>query len=467
MEVKRYLHHGLFLLILLGFAISKATHLDVPFFWDESWVYGPAVNVMADNALTLLPGSFPLEHSRGHPLLFHLLGAIWINIFGNSLVAMHAYALSISMLFICCFNVIISQLISKTVALASCALLVFQPIFYAQSSMVLPEVLLSFLCFLSLWTCYKKKWLLYVLFASLAIWTKESAVAFIICLTGALLITFIKNRTFSVKETLLVISPLLSFFIFMLCNKAAFGWYLYPEHTGMLTLELAPLFGKIKAIFHDIFVQQKRLPLTLLAAGSAIFLLARNTKLLKNDLLIFFAVPIVGFSLFSAINFYTVRYILVIFPLAIVLISWFVVEVLDDKQIWLALLVSGFMIHSIVQLFDRRSIRDIDLSYLDYGPTQLDVIDFMETNRLYDESIHTGFLTGTALTQKYGGYRNSDQEFTKVNQEMSPDQNYFIFSSLEPHHHRDRVIDHPESKLLKTASKGNVKFEIYLLKASL
>jgi len=178
-------------------------------------------------------------------------------------------------------------------------------------------------------------------------------------------------------------------------------------------------------------------------------------------------IPIIGFSIFSAINFYTVRYILTIFPLAIVLISWALVESLRQKQIWLGLIVLGFMIHSIVQLFDRRSIRDIDLSYLDYGPTQLAVVDYMESNQLYSASIHTGFLPGTALTQKYGGYRNTDIPFDNVNKELSPKENYFIFSRLEPHYLRDKIINHPDSKLLKIFNKGNVEFEIYLLEGTL
>jgi len=463
----KHLHHGLFLIILIAFIISKATHLDIPYFWDESWVYGPAVNVMGELGPTLLPAHFPLEHSRGHPLFFHFLGGIWIMLFGNSLVSLHSFALSIAFLHIVAFYLISWQLISKIVALAACALLIFQPIFYAQASMVLPEILLSFLCFLSLWACYQKRWLSYFIIASLAIWTKESAVAFIICLFGAAIVNNLTRRVFSAKVLVLTLSPIVSFLVFIVCNKVTFDWYLYPEHTGMLTLELDPFIGKLKAIAQNIFLDQKRLPLTVLGGIALLFLVAKNSDIFKNDLLIYLSIPILGFSIFSAFNFYTVRYILTIFPLVLLLIAWLITETLKKKQLWLSLIITGFMVHSIIQLFDKRSVRDIDLSYLDYGPTQLSVIAFMEENQLYKESIHSGFLTGTALTQKYGGYRNTAQQFTKVNKEMSPVRNYFIFSKLEPHHHHDKIIIHPKSKLLKSFSKGNVRFEIYELEGSL
>jgi len=462
----KYLVNGLFLTILLAFVISKSTHLDIPYFWDESWVYAPAVNVMADLGPTLNPASFPLEHSRGHPLLFHFLGGSWISIFGNSLTSLHAYALSISVLFISAIYIIITRLISKLVALASCALIIFQPIFYAQASMVLPEILLSFLCFLSFWTCYKRKWLSYFIFASLAIWTKESALAFIICLCGATIFINFKHK-WNIKEIILSALPIFSFVVFLVCNKLAFGWYLYPEHTGMLTLELSPFIGKLKAIFMNILVDQKRLPLTVSGLIASVFLIIKDRSAFKSDLFIFLLVPTIGFSIFSALNFYTVRYILTIFPLVIILITWLVVEALKDRKIWLAILVIAIMTHSIIQLFDKRSVRDIDLSYLDYGPTQLEVVKYMEANQLYDESIHTSFLTSTALTQKYGGYRNTDQVFTRVNQGMDKEQNYFIFSKLEPHHHRDKVVGNPKSKLLKSYRKGNVSFQIFLLEGSL
>ena len=460
-------YHILFILVLLCFAVSKMTHLDVPYFWDESWVYAPAVNVMADLGPTMYAGSFPLEHSRGHPLFFHFLGGSWVTIFGNSLVSLHAFALMLSIAFISSIYIFVGRIISVEVALASCILLIFQPLFYAQSSIVLPEMLLSFLCFLSLVFLYQKKWVAYFLAASLSIWTKESAIAFVLCLGGAHFLAMLIDRKFSIKELLLCLLPLISFILFIALNKIAFDFYLYPEHTGMLTFESSAILGKLKAIFINILYDQKRWPLTIAALASLMYLAVQKNLILKNSLLIYLVIPIIGFAIFSSLNFYTVRYVLAIFPLVIIIISWFIVTVLKQKPVLLWILIFAFTTHSIIQLFDRRSISDTNLSYLDYGPAQLEVIKYFEENNLYQSPIHTGFLTSTGLTNKDAGYRSTETSFTEVNQEMNDNQNYFIFSSVEPHYLKEKVLAHPNKIKLKDIRKGNVFFEIYLIDGKL
>ena len=64
--------------------------------WDEIWVYAPALTEMAEIGPTLLPGVLDAELSRGHPLLFHFLGGVFINLFGDELTTFRLYALLIS-----------------------------------------------------------------------------------------------------------------------------------------------------------------------------------------------------------------------------------------------------------------------------------------------------------------------------------------------------------------------------------
>jgi len=463
-----YLQHQLlFIVILLGFIISKLTHLHVPYFWDESWVYAPAVNTMAELGPTLNPSSFPLEHSRGHPLLFHFLGGIWIKIFGNSLYSLHAFALSISTVFICIIYFYLRKSISVELAIVSIVLLVFQPIFYAQASMVLPEILLALLGFLSLVFLYHNHWIAYIITGSLAIWTKESALAFILCLFCARLIVMIKHKEFSASELLLTAVPMLSFVLFLLINKLSFDFYLYPEHTGMVSLEPRVVLGKLKAIFENVFIDQKRFGLSLISLIACSYLAGKKSKLFEEDFLIYLLVPIIGYSVFSSINFYTVRYILTIFPLVIILMTWILVSALSDRKIWLLSVILAITTHTVIQLFDRRSIADINLSYLDYGPVQLETVQYFEDNNLYDSPIQTGFLPSTGLTNIHAGYRSTKEQFTSVNTEMSDGDNYFIFSSVEPHHLKDTVINNPKSKKIKHIRRGNVEFEIYLLRGKL
>ena len=85
-----------FIAAAILFAFLSFPLIDVPFYWDEIWVYAPALTEMAEIGPTLLPGVLDAELSRGHPLLFHFLGGIFINLFGDDLTTFRLYALLIS-----------------------------------------------------------------------------------------------------------------------------------------------------------------------------------------------------------------------------------------------------------------------------------------------------------------------------------------------------------------------------------
>ena len=78
--IKKNIHLITVILAIIAFIIYKMPHLSLPYYWDEAWVYGPAVRLMEQTGLSLLPDALPVYYSRGHPLLFHFLGASWIKI---------------------------------------------------------------------------------------------------------------------------------------------------------------------------------------------------------------------------------------------------------------------------------------------------------------------------------------------------------------------------------------------------
>lgn len=87
-------------LVLVIFTILKIPHLLYPFYWDESWPYVPAIKAMYHHGISLLPNSIDPIISRGHPLFFHAIGALWMNIFGTSNLSLHCFALFISVSFL-------------------------------------------------------------------------------------------------------------------------------------------------------------------------------------------------------------------------------------------------------------------------------------------------------------------------------------------------------------------------------
>src|SRR5688572_9942500 len=125
------------------FAAAKIPHLLLPFFWDEAWPYSTGVFYMYSQGLSLLPGSVPFDISRGHPLFFHFMAALWMKIFGTSVV--HMFPLLVSILLIVCIYFFCVEFFSEAVALGSCLLMMVQPVFFSQSGMLLPEILVALL----------------------------------------------------------------------------------------------------------------------------------------------------------------------------------------------------------------------------------------------------------------------------------------------------------------------------------
>jgi hypothetical protein len=87
----------LLFLVLCIFTLLKIDHLSIAFYWDESWVYAPAIKMLYQHGVSILPNAIPVDFSRGHPLLFHAAYVLWMKVFGPSNYAMHSFALGISL----------------------------------------------------------------------------------------------------------------------------------------------------------------------------------------------------------------------------------------------------------------------------------------------------------------------------------------------------------------------------------
>ena len=161
-------------LVLIIFMICKLPSLSYPYYWDESWPYAPAIQAMYHHGISLSPSAIDPELSRGHPLFFHAIAAAWVNIFGSSHLSMHSFALTISLLFLIAIYETGLRLFNQRVAVMGVLLVATQVCFFIQSSFVLFEVLVAFLCFLSIVLYSRDKYFLTALCLCLLFYTKES-----------------------------------------------------------------------------------------------------------------------------------------------------------------------------------------------------------------------------------------------------------------------------------------------------
>lgn len=126
--------------IALSFILYKWSHLSLPCYYDESWVYYPAIRYMYENGLSSIFDASAVEYLRGHPVLFHVLGMIWMKVIGTSAFSIHVFALA----FFASSLFIIFRLLRKysNVYVETGLILAinFQSNFIIQSSLALPEL---------------------------------------------------------------------------------------------------------------------------------------------------------------------------------------------------------------------------------------------------------------------------------------------------------------------------------------
>ena len=90
------IYHALLGVLIAAFVLLKLEALTLPFFWDEAWVYLPAIRTMAEQGPSIMPGSIDADLYTGHPLLFYFMASTWIKMWGYSLPIAHSFPLLIS-----------------------------------------------------------------------------------------------------------------------------------------------------------------------------------------------------------------------------------------------------------------------------------------------------------------------------------------------------------------------------------
>jgi len=220
------------IVVLVLFILFKIPHLLLPFFWDESWPYVPAIKQMYLNGVSLLPGAINVDLSRGHPLFFHALGAIWMHIFGTSNFSLHSFALFISLLLLVTVFEAGYRIFNHRVAAISLLLVATHVSFFAGSAFVLLEILVALLAFLSIYLYVKEQFLLATLALTALFLTKESGLiaGFVIGMDALIALfntkTALKTRILKLMPVTIACIVIAAFFILHVHGID----YLFPLH---------------------------------------------------------------------------------------------------------------------------------------------------------------------------------------------------------------------------------------------
>lgn len=462
--LKKYLNYIILLAALLAFVLFKIPHLSLPYYWDEAWVYGPAVRLMAQNGLSLLPDALPVHYSRGHPMLFHFLVAGWLQLFGNTVLASHMFALFVSIFLVAALYFVGKDLFNEKIALASVLLLLMQPIFLAQSGLVLPEVMLALFALLSIYFFLRKKMLWYFISASLMLFTKETGVAIVFV---AFILEIIRqsatlfSQAWATIRTLFVVgSPVLVLFAYLLLQYFYQGWFLFPEHTGYVTFDIATVWDRLTEGYGAyIFIYQGRNLLLFSALLLLIYALIRKLKFEhKTELFSLFAF-IVGFMLVSSVNFFSNRYIMSIIPIFLLLTFGIIVQILKNKY-----LLIGFTLLAIGLQFPvlmKQSNSDHNLGYVNAVKANVEMVNFITSLQIQDKTIYADFNTQHILKNPLCGYLEKGSQLNNIVYPFSENADYYIFSNYDTPKSEWDLPEKHNLELIKRFENGQAWISVY------
>ncbi|MFZ1691923.1 MAG: glycosyltransferase family 39 protein [Flavobacteriales bacterium] len=469
------------LMMLCAFAVFKSSHLDLPYYWDEAWVYAPAITAMHDEGVSLMPWAIPPELSRGHPLFFHAVGAVWMNLFGDSFTAMHALPLFLTLLLVVATYRLGALLTDEATGFFAALLVCLSETVLAQSSLLLPEILLALLLVLSV-TAYlqRKPWIFMISFTA-ALWTKETAIVAFVALLITHAWSFRDEHAWADRKAwrqwlLLIIAPVIVASSYFIVQRWSLGWFLFPEHVGMITWSKEDIAYKAREAFVMAFetegVQWLTLtgtiaaPLLILrqrpvmaplaafcftasikilwgrwpvpsslqliavaaAVATGIWLLARLARYQAPNTaspILLFGFCCVGLWAFSALNFYTPRYLLPIHPFLVIGTLAALKSTVLGSRSWVvpasSLAIAVVMMSS---LGTDGHVGDTRLNYRDAISVHRDRIQYCTEKNLHDAHIMASFIDVHYMTHPESGYLQGSPVFTELATELHTDTEY-------------------------------------------
>ena len=426
---QKKIYHGLFATTIVALLVFKWGDLHLPFFWDELGVYSRAAHHQFINGISLLPSSLPPELSRGHPLLFTFMNALAWRVFGEHVFAAHLFCFSISVLLLLAIYVKVSKYFDSLTAIISVIVLSVQPLFLAQSAMVLPEIMLALLVFLAICSYYENKFLLFAVFASMAILTKEAAIVIpLIALTYSVKRAVLMRRLLpSLKfgALLLTIVPYVIFGLFLVIQKQQNGWYFFPLHIDHVGFSVDVFVQQIQSFTSFLFWGQGRNLSTIVCiVGAIVAMLLGKYRLVSVGrsftlLLLITGLAFLGFN--SITDLYMERYVIVVMVCFSIFTASALTTVSKNR-----LVAAGFVIALVIissqNLEGNVFHYDADLGYRHEVNVNQQAVNYVVKIQKPGDEVMGNFPIGFSLNFSAGGYLGEGD----VRYKRDDDNSYYL-----------------------------------------
>lgn len=483
MHLAKLKQRWLLWLALIVFVVAKLPHLYYGFYWDESWVYAPAISLMHAHGPSLLPNAIPVDYSRGHPLLFHAACAAWMDVFGTSRLAMHSFALFLSLGLAVSVYEIVLKLYGYRTALLSAVLLLLNAYFFAESSFLLTDIALALFGLLSLYCYVREKHALTALCLTLLFFTKESGLVVCAVLGLDVLVGLLQKRITlksAMAKSLSLAIPLLAMLSFFIMQKHMLGWYLYPGHTSAINLGFYNTMGNMQDAVATVLSKEGIFALYIAAGALATWAIIKQRKwfyllyvlyalLLYASILLFsskdfifyiflavsiatlatffirplpffrgqqarFIKLVAGFCLaylyFCCVNFYEPRYLIPMLVLVSVVLLAIVTAALSAG-------ISKAMFPYVLAIFAAIGVYNVtshgtEMSAYDRMDVQQHLVDYFEQHNYYNKQICCKtFFEHIHLTDPKTGFLHSSRSFAYVTDDLQPNTQLVIYDNID------------------------------------
>jgi 4-amino-4-deoxy-L-arabinose transferase-like glycosyltransferase len=454
--------------VLLALVLFKIPQLSLPSFWDEAWSYLPAILNMAENGPSLLPDPQTAELFRGHPLFFYALASFWVNCFGTSFFAMRMLPLILSMVLLIVLYLFSKKYFGRKIALITTVLMLIQSVFVAQSSMLLPEMLLALLSLLTLDAFLSGKKIRFILWGTLLALTKETGLVLIL---ACILIRIIEpwwnkeagNLRNRIASSWHLALPVILTSVFFIAQKIIMGWFFFPEHIGLLNFTAGSVLHRLGGYTSYLFIGFGRNLLSITTGAALVVLLIRKTGIEAEKRKVIYSILLfsVLYMLFLSVNFYSPRYLLSVLPLFILLCVFVISEASAPFRVPQYIVLLVIFANNLWFTWDKRTDADHNLGYADAVEVTQRVTSFCSQQKWHDRCIATHFLMRQYLVLPSAGYVGESGVFTNLGPAVTDSTVIAILSSVEYSAAFRQQIREREGTLVKRFEKRNSWSEVY------
>lgn len=454
-------------MLLVYFVVSKLQYIELPYYWNEAVNFAFALQHMLQNGVTFIPNaSLNPELTQGHPLLYYFTICFGLNVFGNSPLTAHVINLLMASLILYAVFYIAAREFKPHVALLAVLLVIIQEVFWVQSVIVMPEIMLSLCVILALYNLLLYNKIYYAVYASLAVLVSESALVLIM---SGFIYTFFISQKFRftpefIKRNVFSLIPIFIFAIQAFLNRLVYGWFFYPGFMSKLNTGLNSILNQLEQQWFIIFSSENRIVLSLIILISFVLWFSRNKSVKRivydrRFLLVF--IYIILFLLYSAFNSLSPGYVL-----SPVLLLMFVAAVAVNYVIRIKLLIVvlafGFTFTNYITALQASSAAETSMGYADEIRVTKKIARFMQDSIPdKNEPVICGLLMSNYLTNPALGYIK--RPFTQVNNFTENPEKYYIVvntaeaESLKPSLAKKKLLE------LKSFTKNNAQTTLYLV----